>query len=277
MPQQASPETDTVTINGQNLLRVRKPNGYIQICNISPRLVLSVAKGYISEDSLVSISHRNCILILSIKEVSMTVSKQVTTYIMRQRYGRVFTLDDFMKSSKLESNRAAITALSRCVEMKLVIRISPGVYYKPQKSRFGTLPVDTQELINALSRKKHAEYVVAGAAAMNALGLSTQLPMVRSYIISERVRADLKSVNIKIEYSKALSYFTNSLKINDSTQKKHALVFWSALQYISKDKFTDYRNEYISRFNKMLDENARTKFLRALPPSMSWARSELGN
>lgn len=207
----------------------------------------------------------------------MSVSKQVTSYIMHQRYGRVFTLDDFMKSAKLESNRAAITALSRCVEMKLVKRLSPGVYYKPKKSRFGTLPVDTQELIKALSRKKHAEYVVAGAAAMNALGLSTQLPMVRSYIMTERVRVDLKSVNIKIEYSKALDHFSNSLKINDTTQKKHAFVFWSALQYISKDKFSDYRTEYISRFNKILDENVKAKFLQALPPSMSWARNELGH
>lgn len=206
----------------------------------------------------------------------MSVSQQVTSYIMHQRYGRVFTLDDFMKNSSLESNRAAVTALSRCVEMKLVKRLSRGVYYKPKKSRFGTLPVDTQELIKALSRKKHAEFVVSGATAVNALGLSTQLPMVRSYMMTERVRADLKSVNIKIEYSKALDHFSKHLKVSDRAQKKQAFIFWSALHYIGKDRFSDYRKQYISSFNKTFDCNAKEKFLLALSPSMNWAKKELG-
>lgn len=95
--------------------------------------------------------------------------------------------------------------------------------------------------------------------------------------MTERVRADLKSVNIKIEYSKALDHFSKHLKVSDKAQKKQAFILWSALHYIGKDRFSDYRSKYISRFNKTLSSDVREKFLQALPPSMNWARNELGH
>ena len=208
----------------------------------------------------------------------MSIAKQVNSYVLHQRYGYVFTLDDLIKNSNLESHKVAVVAaLRRCIAVKQIVRLSPGVFYRPKKSRFGYLPVDTQELIKAYSRKKDADFVVSGATAVNALGLSTQLPMVRSYIMTERVRAQLNSVNIKIEYSKTLSHFSENLRVGDKVQRKNAMLFWSALQYINKTRFDDYKSDLINCFNQTLDEKARVKFLRALPPSMNWAREELGN
>ncbi|MGL1053680.1 DUF6088 family protein [Vibrio vulnificus] len=208
----------------------------------------------------------------------MTIAKQVNSYIAHQRYGRVFSLDDFLKSSSLESQKVAVVAaLRRCITAKQIIRLSPGFYYKPKKSKFGYLPVDTQELIKAYSRKRHADFVVSGATAVNALGISTQLPMVRSYIMTERVRAELKTVNIKIEYSKALSHFSQNLRVTDKTQKENAMLLWSALHYIDRKRFEDYKSELSDCFQKTLDETVKVKFLEALPPSMMWAKERLGN
>ncbi|HHF2855311.1 TPA: DUF6088 family protein [Vibrio diabolicus] len=206
----------------------------------------------------------------------MSIAKQVHSYIVHQRYGRVFSLDDFLKVSNLESRKVAVVAaFRRCISDKLIVRLSPGMYYKPKKSRFGYLPVDTQELIKAYSRKKRADYVISGASAANALGISTQLPMVRSYIMTERVRAELKTVNIKIEYSKALSYFSQHLKVSDKEQKEKAMLFWSALHYIDKDRFEEYSKELSSCFDRSLNDAVKVKFLKALPPSMAWARNRL--
>lgn len=216
--------------------------------------------------------------IISFEGEGMSVTKQVNSYVLHQRYGHVFTLDDLINHTDLESHKVAVVAaLRRSVKSEQIKRLSPGFYYRPKKSRFGDLPVDTQELIKAFSRKKEADFVVSGATAVNALGLSTQLPMVRSYIMTERVRVELKSVNIKIEYSKSLSHFTKNLRVSDKSQRENALLFWSALHYINKNRFYDYKRELVQCFHKTLDDYAKVRFLNALPPSMTWAKKELGN
>ncbi|MGN5113241.1 DUF6088 family protein [Aeromonas jandaei] len=208
----------------------------------------------------------------------MSITKKVNSYVIHQRYGYVFTLNDVVKNTNLEEHRkSVVSALRRCVASGIVMRLSPGLYFRPRKGRFGSLPVDTRDLIKALSKNKKADFVVSGATAVNHLGVSTQLPMVRSYVMTERVRVHLKTINVKIEYSKSLSYFSCHLKISSKAQRENALLFWSALQYINRERFSDYRKELIDVFNETLDHKAKENFLKALPPSMAWARKELAD
>jgi len=208
----------------------------------------------------------------------MSIAKKIDSYIHDQHFGRVFTLDEVIVRIDLDDHKnTAIKALARQIAVGNIKKISSGIYYRPKKSRFGDLPVDTQEVVKTISKKKKATYVVSGATAFNTLGLSTQLPMVRSYIISERVRSTFDSINIKFQYSKSLHHFAEQLQISDKSQKEKALLIWSAINYIDKDKFDHYRVNIIKYFHQYLNSQTQTKFINALPKKMTWVKSELGN
>jgi hypothetical protein len=86
-------------------------------------------------------------------------------------------------------NRAAVDqALSRLAERGQLIRVCRGVYIRPVVGRFGTRAPSVEQAIEALA-SQHGEVIVPnGAAAANALGLTTQVPVRSVYLTSGRTR-----------------------------------------------------------------------------------------
>ena len=86
-------------------------------------------------------------------------------------------------------NRAAVDqALSRLAERGQLIRAGRGVYLRPVVSRFGTRAPSVEEAIEALAIQRGETIVSTGAAAANALGLTTQVPIRSVYLTSGRSR-----------------------------------------------------------------------------------------
>ena len=86
-------------------------------------------------------------------------------------------------------NRAAIDqALSRLTERGQLIRAGRGVYMRPIASRFGTRTPSVEQAVEALATQKGEVIVSSGAAAANALGLTTQVPVRFVYLTSGRNR-----------------------------------------------------------------------------------------
>jgi len=86
-------------------------------------------------------------------------------------------------------NRAAVDqALSRLAERGQLIRASRGVYLRPIASRFGTRAPSVQQAVEALANQRGEVIVSNGAAAANALGLTTQVPVRSVYLTSGRSR-----------------------------------------------------------------------------------------
>lgn len=86
-------------------------------------------------------------------------------------------------------NRAAVDqALSRLAERGQLIRAGRGVYLRPVASRFGTRPPSVEQAVEALATQKGEIIVTNGAAAANALGLTTQMPVRSVYMTSGRSR-----------------------------------------------------------------------------------------
>lgn len=76
------------------------------------------------------------------------------------------------------SNRAAVDqALSRLAERGRLIRAGRGVYLRPITSRFGMRAPSVQQAVEALATQLGEVIVSNGAAAANALGLTTQMPI----------------------------------------------------------------------------------------------------
>lgn len=88
----------------------------------------------------------------------------------------------------LGSRAAVDQALSRLVQQKKLMRVARGFYVLPIKSRFGDLPPNSADIIAAIARQKGERISPPGAAAANALGLTTQVPLRRIYLTSGRSR-----------------------------------------------------------------------------------------
>lgn len=86
-------------------------------------------------------------------------------------------------------NRAAVDqALSRLAERGQLIRAGRGVYLRPIASRFGTRAPSVEQAVEALAAQRGEVIVSNGAAAANALGLTTQVPVRSVYLTSGRNR-----------------------------------------------------------------------------------------
>lgn len=79
-------------------------------------------------------------------------------------------------------------ALARLVRRGRLVRVMRGFYALPIPSRFGPLPPEPAKAIEVIARLKGEHISPAGASAANALGLSTQVPLRRTYITSGRSR-----------------------------------------------------------------------------------------
>ncbi|SDD08198.1 Transcriptional regulator, AbiEi antitoxin, Type IV TA system [Bradyrhizobium brasilense] len=86
-------------------------------------------------------------------------------------------------------NRAAVAqALSRLTEREQLIRAGRGVYLRPIGSRFGACAPSVEQAVEALAIQRGETIVSNAAAAANALGLTTQVPVRSIYLTSGRSR-----------------------------------------------------------------------------------------
>lgn len=86
--------------------------------------------------------------------------------------GTPFTASTFLA---LGTRAAVDKALQRLCASHLIKKSSRGIYYRPEKSRWGELPVESEELAKLKAGK--AVITVHGAEAVRRFGLSTQMPV----------------------------------------------------------------------------------------------------
>ena len=81
--------------------------------------------------------------------------------------------------------RAAVDqALCRLAQQGKLLRVARGTYVTPVSSRFGTRAPSAVKMAEGLANQRGETIVSHGAAAANALGLTTQVPMQAVYLTS---------------------------------------------------------------------------------------------
>ena len=88
----------------------------------------------------------------------------------------------------LGSRAAVDQVLSRLVQRGTLLRAGRGIYVRPVESRYGTRAPSTVKMVEGLATQRGETIVSHGAAAANALGLTTQVPMRAVYLTSGRSR-----------------------------------------------------------------------------------------
>ena len=112
--------------------------------------------------------------------------------------GTIFVTSDFTDIATMTTVRKC---LGRQVEQKSIRRIIDGVYEKPVYSNLLNeyIPTNPELVAYAIARNFHWTIAPCGDVALNKLGLSTQVPVVWSYI-SDGPYNVFEFGNIRIEF-----------------------------------------------------------------------------
>ena len=108
------------------------------------------------------------------------------------------------------------SVLSELTTEGMLIKIAHGIYAKPRNSRFGVVLPSVDKVVQAIAVRDNAEVLPSGMTALNALGLSTQVPMNYTYLTtgSERtVNLSNRKVVLKRGVPKNFCYGTRLISL----------------------------------------------------------------
>ena len=104
-----------------------------------------------------------------------SVEFQIEKKIKAKSKGTLFFPDDF---SRLGSSESIRKALQRLEEKKIIRRIAQGIYTRPIESKYiGEVLPSAEEVAKGIAKRDRIRIGPTGVYALNALGLSTQVPM----------------------------------------------------------------------------------------------------
>ena len=89
--------------------------------------------------------------------------------------------------------------LSELTTEGMLVKIAHGIYTKPRKSKFGVVLPSVDKVVQAITVRDNAEVLPSGMTALNALGLSTQVPMNYTFLTTGSERT-INLSNRKVEF-----------------------------------------------------------------------------
>ena len=104
-----------------------------------------------------------------------SIESKIEKAIKTKGKGILLFPDDF---SQLGSSEAIRKSLQRLEEKGEITRVAQGIYVRPKISEYiGTLMPSAEEIATAIAKRDKIRTIPTGVYALNALGLSTQMPM----------------------------------------------------------------------------------------------------
>ena len=158
-----------------------------------------------------------------------SVDEKVIAKIKKAKRGSLFFTEDFLSFG---SAKTVAKALERMVEKEEVFRVARGIYARLEKDPIlGLIKPSTEAIAQAIAKRDKARIVPTGILALNALGLSTQVPMNVVYLTDGAKR--------KIDLGKRKILFKNTAPKNLSAIGKISSLVIQALKEIGKDNCTE--------------------------------------
>lgn len=174
-----------------------------------------------------------------------SIEKHIKNNIARRKRGALLFPEDF---SDLGTSEAIRVALHRLTNEGFIRRIAQGIYVRPKISEYvGEVTPSAEEIAQAIAKRDKIKIVPIGAFALNALGLSTQVPMKLVYITDGAPR--------EIQLGK------RSIKLKKTTPKnllakgEVSKLVIQALREIGKDKLYDEEEKKIIELLKKEEIN----------------------
>lgn len=190
----------------------------------------------------------------------MKVTEYIAYTIDRLPKGYVFTYEDFIV--EVNKKEAVIKALNRMAESGSISKLSKGRYYKPEKTPFGEILPEPEQLVKDLLEEdgKTIGYLT-GYSIYNKLGLTSQ--------VSHLIQIGKNEVRPKLKRN----YYTISFVRQKNTinrQNIPLLQILDALRYIKKIPDTSIEKALI-RFKSILDEMTKGDLERMIRLAMKYS------
>lgn len=158
-----------------------------------------------------------------------SIDNKVVVKIKKAKGGSLFFIEDFISFG---TAKAVAKALERMVETKEISRVARGIYSRLEIDPIlGPVKPSTEAIAQAIARRDKARIVPTGVLALNALGLSTQVPMNVVYLTDGAAR--------KIDLGRRKIVFKKATPKNLAAIGKISSLVVQALKEIGKDKITE--------------------------------------
>lgn len=165
--------------------------------------------------------------------------------IIDKGVGKIHFLSDFTDYDP-ESVRQAFV---RLVKDEVVIRLSPGIFLFPLKTRFGVAYPSDYEIAKEIARRDSASVLPAGMTAANMVGLSEQVPMKSMFITDGAAR----TVNV----NGRTIIFKRGVPKNFAYKSKTMPLIVAGMKAMGKDDITEDSLESVRR---MLAKEAEVNY-----------------
>ena len=128
-----------------------------------------------------------------------SVEKHIERSIKSKPTGSLILPDDYLSFG---SSDAVRKALDRLQDKKVLVRVAQGIYVRPKISKLiGPLVPSAEEVAEAIAKRDKIRTVPTGSYALNALGLSTQVPM-NIVLFTDGSPREIKVGKRKIKFKK---------------------------------------------------------------------------
>lgn len=118
----------------------------------------------------------------------ITVAEQILRSTSSAEEGEEGTVWSARAFLHLGSRAAVDQALSRLARAGKLLRVGRGLYTRPIETRFGTRAPAPEKVVEGVAALTGETVAPSGAAAANALGLTTQVPVRPVFLTSGRSR-----------------------------------------------------------------------------------------
>ena len=188
-----------------------------------------------------------------------SIEYSILNKIKKAKRGSLYFTEDFLRFG---AAKAISKALERLEEKHEVTRIARGIYTRPGKDPIlGEIKPSTEAITKAIAKRDKARVVPTGVMALNALGLSTQVPMNAVYLTDGAAR--------RISLGKRRILFKKTAPKNLSAIGKISGLCIQALKEIGKDKVTHQEKEIIIMHLKNEEQRKLEHDIRLAP---EWIR-----
>lgn len=157
-----------------------------------------------------------------------SVEKKVKSSVLSRKRGALLFPEDF---ERFGSSEAVRLALHRLEQQSFIKRVAQGIYVRPEIDEFiGELTPTAEEVALAIAKRDRIRIVPTGVYALNALGLSTQMPMKVVFLTDGAPR--------EIKIGKRTIKFKRTTPKNLMAKGKLSRLVIQALKEIGKDRLT---------------------------------------
>ena len=160
---------------------------------------------------------------------------QILTKMKKARGGSLFFVEDFLRFGNYKT---ISKALERLVEKEEISRVARGIYARLEKDPIlGPVKPGTEAIAKAIAKRDKARIVPTGVLALNAFGLSTQVPINVVYLTDGAAR--------KISIGKRTIVFKKTSPKNLAAIGEISSLAIQALKEIGKDNVTESQKRII--------------------------------